>query len=152
MSSRIESADVRERSEVVDGQDRIVDCERVFRRSDLPDERGDVFERPLKDEQFHAMVSADVAVEVRSDEVFMLVSKVHHFLFDAGRFVIEKHCNDAHQVSIFEFLILELTEEVSARLTKYFTATSIAVIVRELVNSVKQLFRHRDADHAHIAT
>jgi hypothetical protein len=80
----------------------------------------------------------------------VLVSKVHHLLLDAGRFVIENHCNDAHQVSTFEFLVLELTEEVSARLTKCFTATSLAVIVRELVNPIKQLIRHRDADHTHL--
>ena len=91
-------------------------------------------------------------MEVRSHDLLVFVAEVHHLLLDACCLVIENHCDDAHQVSVFEFLILELTEEVSTRLTKYFTATSIAVIVRELVDSIEQLLRHRDADHAHITT
>ena len=147
---RTASVHIGERAEVIHRQHRVVDCERVLRRSDLPDEGRDLFERPFQHEQFHAMMAADVAVEVRCDDVLVLVTEVHHFLLDARRFVVENHCDDAHQVSIFEFLILELTEEVSTRLTKYFTATSIAVVVRELVDSIEQLLRHRDADNTHI--
>ena len=97
-------------------------------------------------------MAADVTMEVRSDDVLVLVTEVHHLLLDARRLVVENHCDDAHQVSIFEFRILELTEEVSTRLTKYFTATSIAVVVRELVDSIEQLLRHRDTNDAHITT
>lgn len=96
-------------------------------------------------------MAADVTMEVRSDEVLVLVTKMHHFLLDVCRFVTENHCDDAHQITIVEFLILKLTEEVPARLTKYLTATSVAMIVCKLANSFKQLLRHRDADYAHVA-
>ena len=70
------------------------------------------------------------------------MTEVHHLFLDARRLVVEKHCYDTHQVSVFEFLVFKLTEEVSTRFTKYFTATSIAVIVRELIDSIEQLLRH----------
>jgi hypothetical protein len=66
--------------------------------------------------------------------------------------VIEHHRDDAHQVSILEFLVLELAEKVPTRLTNSPTATSIAVIACELVDPSEQFLRHRDADNAHITT
>jgi len=77
-----------------------------------------------------------VTVKVRSHDVLVLVAEVHHLLLHTRRLVIENYCDDPHQVSIFEFLILELTEEIPARLTEHLTATSVAVIVRKLVNSL----------------
>jgi len=66
--------------------------------------------------------------------------------------VIEKYCSDAHKVSVFEFRILELTEDVSTRLVKYLTANSMAVVVRELVDSIERLLWHRDTDNARVTT
>ena len=98
------------------------------------------------------MVAADVTMKVRSDDVLVFVTQAHHFFLDARRFVIKHHRDDAHQVPVFEFLVVELAEEVPTRLTKYFTSTGIAVVVRELVDPIEQLLRHRDTYDAHITT
>ncbi len=41
------------------------------------------------------MMAADVAMEVRCDDVLVLVAEVHHFLLDTCRFVIENDSDDA---------------------------------------------------------
>ncbi|MGQ3723335.1 hypothetical protein [Natrialba aegyptia] len=46
--------------------------------------------------------------------------------------------------------MLEFAEEVATRFSEYFTPTSVAVIICELVDLVEQFFWHRDTDDAHI--
>jgi len=79
-------------------------------------------------------VVADVAVEVRDDQVLVVVAQVHHLLLDARRLVVEEDRDDRHQVPVFEALVLELAEEVPDRLTDHFAPTGVAVVVAEFVD------------------
>jgi hypothetical protein len=96
------------------------------------------------------VVAPDVAVEVRRDQRLVFVAEVHHLLFDTGRLVIEHDRHDSHQVAAFEFLVLELSEEIPACLSNDLASTCVAVVVRELVDPFEQLFGHRNTDDAHV--
>ena len=72
----------------------------------------------------------------------MFVAEVHHLLLDACRLVVENDGDDTYQIAVFEFLVLELAEEVSRGFTKDLTTTSVAVFLREFVDSFEQFFWH----------
>jgi hypothetical protein len=50
--------------DTVDGRHGVIERQRVLCRADFADERGDVLEVALEDEQFHAVVVTDVIVDV----------------------------------------------------------------------------------------
>ncbi len=47
----------------------------------------------------------NMAVEVRGDDVLVLMTKVHHFFLDACCLIIENYYDNSHQVTVFEFLV-----------------------------------------------
>jgi len=97
-------------------------------------------------------VVADVAVEVRRDELFVFVPEMHHALLDAGRLVVEHHRHDRDQIPVFEPLVLELAQQVPGGLPDDLAATRIAVFVGKGVDSTEQILRHRNANDSHILT
>jgi hypothetical protein len=95
-------------------------------------------------------VVSDVIVDVRDDEVLVVVSDSHHPFLGARRFVIEDDGDDTHQIPPFEFLVFELSEEISRCLPDDLTPTRIAVFLGEFVEAVQKRIRHRDADDGHM--
>jgi hypothetical protein len=57
-------------------------------------------------------VVADVVVDVRDDDVLVLVAHLDHPLLGAGGVVVEAHGDDAHQVAVLRFPLLELPQQV----------------------------------------
>jgi len=72
----------------------------------------------------------------------MIVTQVHHLLLDSRGLIIKENRDNTHQISIFKFLIIELTEERSTSFTNDFASPSVAMIIRKIIDSLKQLFWH----------
>jgi len=62
----------------------------------------------------------------------VFVAEPHHPLFDARGLVVEKHRHHRHQVSVLQFRVLELAEEVPGGLADHLAAPGVAVFVRNL--------------------
>jgi len=106
----------------------------------------------LQDEQLHAVVVADVVVDVRDDAVLVLVADLYHPVLGAGGVVVEDDGDDAHQVAVLQPSVLELPQQVPGGLPDHLATADVAVVLRELVESLEERLRHRDADDGHVLT
>lgn len=119
----------------IDGHHGVIDRERILCGTDLADERRNLLECAFQDEQLHTVVVTHVVVNVGGHEVFVFVAKMHHLVFDVRGLEIKQHRHDTHQIPVFEFLVVELGQEVPCRLPDDFATPGIAVFIRESIES-----------------
>lgn len=124
----------------------------ILCRSEPSDELRNVIEGSFEDEQFHAVVITDVAVQVGRDEAVVFVAEIDQGSLDFGRFIIEEDCDDTHEVPVFEPTVVEFLHERATRLAEHLAATGESMLVRETIEALEQGIRHRNTDDGHVLT